>query len=366
MPRFILAPVLMLSVAFGGLMASVVQAETSAQKTKILRPIVVEIIGENAEARQVYIGTVAARIEVDLGFPVSGTVATRAANLGDTVKRGDVLARLDPETLEAGVWAARAGVVVSQQQFNSANAALDRERTLAAKGVVSQTLLESADRSFSAAKARLEQASATLVRAEDVLASATLLAPVDGVIIEVFTEAGASVSAGQPVVKLAGAGAREVVVDLGENDLGHLQRDTDFGAYLLAVPQTTAVVHWRSIDPVADRRTRTRRLHFSLIDPPAEFRIGALVRLTPPQQDQRKLTVPLLAILTDENGGSFVWRVTRSTADVGVVERAPITLGEVLGERILVNTGLAAGQEIIIKGIHSIQDGQHVGPRVIK
>lgn len=358
--------ILALWLGVSSLAAPAVQAENAGNKLTAMRPVVVEIIGENAEARQVYIGTVAARIEVDLGFPVSGTVATRAANLGDTVKRGDVLARLDPEALEAGVWAARAGVVVSQQQLNSAGAALERERTLAAKGVVSQTLLENADRTFSAAKARLEQARATLVRAEDVLASATLLAPVDGVIIEVSVEPGASVSAGQPVVTLAGAGAREVVIDLGENDLGHLQRDTDFGAYLLAVPQTTAVVHLRSIDPVADRRTRTRRLHFALIDPPAEFRIGALVRLTPPHLDQRKLTVPVVATLTDESGAAFVWRINRSTAETGIVERAAISLGAVLGDRVLVETGLAAGQEIIIKGIHSIQDGQHVGPRVIK
>lgn len=356
-----LFPILMLTIfnltAFGA------HAENTAES---LRPIVVEIAGENSEARQTYIGMVAARTEVDLGFPVSGSVANRSVDLGDTVKRGDVLARLDPETLEAEVWAARAGVVVSQQKLNSASAALEREQTLASKGVVSQALLENADRAFSAAKARLEQARATLVRAEDVLASANLLAPIDGVIIEVLVEAGSSVSAGQPVVKLAGAGAREVVIDLGENDFGHLQRNTNFKASLLAVPQTTSVVSLRSIDPVADRQTRTRRLHFALQNPQAEFRIGALVRLTPPNQNQRKLTVPVQAVLIDESGVPFVWVVTRKAVESGIVERATITLGTVLEDRVLVKTGLSLGQEIIIKGVNSIQDGQHVGPRVIK
>ena len=86
---------------------------------------------------------------------------------------------------------------------------------MVAQGVASQTLLEAADRAFAAAQARLEQAEATLVRAEDILASAILLAPQDGAIIETLVEAGTTVSAGQPVVTLAGAGAREVVIDLG-------------------------------------------------------------------------------------------------------------------------------------------------------
>lgn len=364
MQNIILFPVLMLVIF--NLATFSAHAENINKTVESSRPIIVEITGENSEARQTYIGMVAARTEVDLGFPVSGSVANRAVDLGDTVKRGDVLARLDPETLEAEVWAARAGVVVSQQQLNSASSALERERTLASKGVVSQALLENADRAFSAAKARLEQARATLVRAEDVLASANLLAPIDGVIIEVLVEAGSSVSAGQPVVKLAGAGAREVVIDLGENDFGHLQRNTNFEASLLAVPQTIAVVNLRSIDPVADRQTRTRRLHFALQNPQAEFRIGALVRLTPPNHNERKLTVPVQAILIDKNGAPFVWRVVRSTAESGVAERTEVTLGAILEDRVLVKTGLSLGQEIIIKGVNSIQDGQHVGPRVIK
>lgn len=364
MQNIILFPIMVLAIF--SLATVSAHTENIDKISEQLRPVVVEITGENSEARQTYIGMVTARTEVDLGFPVSGSVANRAVDLGDTVKRGDVLARLDPETLEAEVWAARAGVVVAQQKLNSASAALGRERTLASKGVVSQALLENADRTFSAAKARLEQARATLVRAEDVLDSANLLAPIDGVIIEALVEAGSSVSAGQPVVRLAGDGAREVVIDLGENDFGHLQRNANFMASLLAVPQTRAVARLRSVDPVADRQTRTRRLHFTLQNPQAEFRIGALVRLTPPSNGQRKLTVPVLATLIDENGMPFVWRVTRSTTEFGVAERTTVTLGTVLGDRVLIKTGLSSGQEIIIKGVNSIQDGQHVGPRVIE
>lgn len=327
------------------------------------RPVVSEIIGGSAEVVHNYIGTVTTQTEVKLGFPVSGTIASRPVKLGDTVVRGDILAQLDPEALEASVWAARAGVVVAEQQLSSADAVLERERTLVARGVESRTRQEDAERAFASATARLEQANATLARAEDTLSSTTLRAPQDGVITETLVESGAAVSAGQPIVQLASFSEREVVVDLGDTDLAQLPRDVPFVARLLAVPQARAVLHLHSIDPVADRRTRTRRVHFAMESPSEEFRIGALVRVTPPPNGAGVVTVPTSAIMTDADQATAVWVVTRPA---GIVHKTAIILGEVLGERAIVSYGLELRQEIVIKGIHSLKDGQTVGPRVTK
>lgn len=356
-------PVLVLTMIIGAWMALAAHAQDGADPVLPPRPVVSEIIGGTSEEMRSYIGTVTARIEVNLGFPVSGTMASRTANLGDTVARGDAIAQLDPEVLEAGAWAARAGVVVADQQLNSASAVLERERTLVARGVESKTRQEEAERAFAAATARLEQAEATLVRAEDTLNSATLRAPIDGVITETLVEAGTTVSAGQPIVQLAGIKDREVVVDLSETDLAQLPRKVEFGANLLAVPNARATVRLQSIDPVADRRTRTRRVHFSLTKPPAVFRIGALVRVIPPRNTIRIITVPTSAILTGPDGTATVWVATRP-ADI--VHSVIVTADRTLGERTIIIAGLEVGQEIIIKGVHSLKDGQTVGPRVTK
>ena len=326
------------------------------------RPVVSEIIGENLTTARDFIGTVSARVEVALGFPASGTIASRPVSLGDTVQKGDILAQLDPEALEAGAWAARASVVIATQQLKSAEDALEREKTLVARGVESQARLEDAERAFAAATARLEQARSALVRAEDILDSAMLRAPHDGVITLVLAEPGASVSAGQPVVRLAGTDEREVVIDLSEAELAVLPKDAVFNTSLLAVEEVSAKIRLRSVDPVADSRTRTRRAHFTLLDPPEEFRIGALVRATPPQNATQIMTIPTAALLQDENG-VFVWIVTRPD---GVMHKTNITLGDDLGERVIVKSGLQKDQEVVIKGIHSIKDGQIVGPRVGK
>jgi len=309
------------------------------------------------------LGTVTARVEVDLGVPISGVVASRPVKLGDTVKRGDIIAQIDPETLEAAVWTARAGVIIAEQQLNSAQALLERGQTLFKRGVESQARLQDAERGHTAAKARLDRARATLARAEDMLQSSVLRAPQNGIIIATLVEAGAAISAGQPIVRLAGTDARELVVDLSEINLALLPRDVEFSTHLLAVPGARTKARLRSIDPVADQRTRTRRVHFLLVNPPAEFRIGALARIFPPPNGGGFITVQASALMMQPDGLVQVWLVSPMDR---VVSPVPVVTGAQLGQRMVIRSGLEPGQEVIIKGVHSLKDGQIVGRRVIQ
>lgn len=328
-----------------------------------VRPIVSEIIGENTAAERGYLGTVTARIEVDLGVPISGTVSSRPVKLGDTVKRGDIIAQINPETLEAAVWGARAGVIVAEQQLNSAQSLLQREQTLFKRGVESQARLQDAERGHAAAKARLDQARATLARAEDTLKSSVLHAPQNGIITATLVEAGAAISAGQPIVRLAGTDARELVVDLSETNLALLPRDVEFSTHLLAVPGVGARARLRSIDPVADQRTRTRRVHFLLANPPDEFRIGALARILPPPNSGGTITVLASALIRQPDGSAQVWLVSPKGRAVSSI---PVVTGAQLEQRVVILSGLKPGQEIVTKGIHSLKDGQIVGRRVVQ
>lgn len=338
-----------------------------ADEASVARPVVTEITGRGPAESRAIIGTVAARIEGDLGFPVSGTIASRGVDLGERVKKGDVLARLDPEAFEAAVWAARAGVVVASQQLKSAEDALSRARELVKRGVESEARLQDAQTAYKAAKARLEQARAALARAEDLLNSATLSAPHEGIVTGVLADPGESVTAGQPVLRLAGTKAREVLADVGLAELAALPRAGDFTARLLAAPDAVATLRFGHVEPVADRRTRTRRIHFSLVNASPVFRIGALVRILPPPAREGAFTIPTSAILEATEGRGAVWVVERPAGDAtapGKVRRAEITHGPDLGGRVLVLSGLEPGQEIVIRGIHSLREGDIVGPAI--
>ena len=324
------------------------------------RPVVSELFSLDAAARPTFVGVVIARVEADLGFPVIGTVATRPVETGDLVAKGDALAQLDPEDFDADLRAAEAGLSVASAQLRSAQDAEERARALLARGVESPTRVEDATRALAAAEARVEQAKATLARARDIRSFATLLAPQDGVITRVFAQPGATLAAGQPIVSLAGTDQREIVIALTEQDAANLEIGARFDASLAASDDVTATAVLARVDPVTDRTTRTRSLYLALEEPPEAFRLGAVVRVTLGASSEAMISLPSAAILNRETAPS-VWVVDRATNRVAAT---PVTLGPTAGERTRILTGLTAGQEVVIRGIHSIKDGQTVGPRV--
>lgn len=335
-------------------------AEDAANAPTAPRPVVSEIVDVQDELAISHVGTVSARVEVDLGFPMIGTIAERPVSRGDIVTAGEVLARLDPEDLDAGVRSAEAGVAVALAQANSAGDARDRARELAARGVGAQTRLDDAERALVAARARLEQARAALARANDMRALATLRAPQDGIITAVYEEPGATLAAGQPVLQLSGTSEREIVIDLSEEDAAALKPDTEFVARLVSNPEVSARARLDRIDPVAEKSTRTRRAHLLLRTPPAAFRLGALAHVAPATASGAAIVLPLRAVL-DAESAPAVWVIDRGD---NAVHRTPIEIAGRYGDFAIVASGLAAGDEIVTRGIHSLQDGQIVGPRI--
>jgi RND family efflux transporter MFP subunit len=337
-------------------------AEDALPRDTAPRPVV-SVIADLQNALAVsYVGTVSAKVEVALGFPMIGTIAERPVSQGDTVREGEALAQLDPEDLDASVRAAEAGVSVAEAQANSASDARDRARELAARGVGSQIRLDDAERGLVAAKARLEQAEAALARARDMRALAILKAPWDGIVTQVYEDSGATLAAGQPVLQLSSTGDREVVIDLNEAEAAALKPGAEFMARLVADSSVSAMARLDRIDPVAEKSTRTRRAHLLLMAPPAAYRLGALAHVVRATAADAAIVLPRTAIL-DTAAKPAVWVVDRSS---NAVRRTPVQLGEELGGYAIVTSGLSAGDEIVTRGIHSLQDGQIVGPRVVE
>lgn len=323
------------------------------------RPVVSEIVSPQAGLAPAYAGTVAARSETDLGFPLAGTLAARPVQEGDVVAKGAVLAELDPQQLDAELRAAQAGVTVAAAQLNSAQDAARRADQLVARGVDSPATAEAAQSALVAAQARLAQAQAARAQAQELRGFATLTAPEAGVVTQAYVQPGAALSAGQPVLRLAATGDREAVIDLSEPDAAGLAPGAVFRVRLEAAPQIASTATLRLIDPVVDPATRTRRLHLTLAaGAGADFRLGALVLVEPDVRTLARLTLPATALI---GGQPAVWVVDRAT---NRVHRVAIQTGAESGGRVVVRAGLAPGQEVVVKGVNSIEDGQQVGPRV--
>lgn len=333
------------------------------------RPVVSEILSPHHDAGRIIPGHIAAGTEVRLGFQTLGRIIERSVALGDKVEAGAVLARLDPEDLDGEVRAAEAAVSAAEAQYETALLTAERTRQLTARNVTSTANLEQAENAMIAAEAAYLQAQSQLIRARDQQKFADITAPFDGVITQIWAEPGEVVEAGAPVITLSGTLKREAVIDVTEADIADLAPDDLWMVWQEVSPNERYPARLERISPLADTRTRTRRMRLAL-PPEAPFRLGAMIRANPGHRDTGALSVPQNAVLQDrETGGETaqVWVISRpapdGNADHGIASLVSVTIASQSGSRLVIE-GLPAGTEIVTRGIHSLTEGQIVAGRI--
>ncbi|SIR06668.1 RND family efflux transporter, MFP subunit [Paracoccus thiocyanatus] len=327
-----------------------------------IRPVVSILVGDTQAAGHSVPGVIVARIEVALGFQTLGRVTARNVDIGDVVRRGDVMATLNPDDLQGDVRAAQAAVEAAQVELRTAEATAQRTRALAGRNVASTAQLEQAERALAAAQAAAQQAQSELVRARDTAGFAEMRAPFDGVVSATFANAGAVVSAGEPVLRLSTQDGIEAVIDLPDTVLSRVRQGDPYEVWTENEPGRILPATVSQIEPVADAATRTRRIHLAL-EQDADLRLGALVRARPAGAAAARLVLPQAAVL-ERDGAELVWVVSRDGDRATVALRRVQTAGPAPGGRLTIASGLAEGEEVVIRGIHSLTEGQIVGASV--
>lgn len=308
-------------------------------------------------AKNTYAGEVRARQESVLAFRVGGKIVSRAVSVGETVKAGQVLARLDPTDLKLGDEAATAQVAAAQAQFGVAKNDLDRVKGLKQKGFASQGELDRFDAQYKAAKSQLQ---AALVQAEQVQNQTrygVLSADADGVVMAVLAEAGQVMAPGQPVVQLARAGAIEVAAAIPEDRVNTLREDMPVRVALWAGGDKTYPGTVRELSSSADPLTRTYALRVAVPAPPPEMKLGMTASVTIPQQGLPDLIhIPASAMVTLQ-GKAGVWVVE---AEASTVRFRAVEFAGVEGNEVLVASGLKPGEVIATAGASYLREGQKV------
>ena len=293
-----------------------------------------------------YSGEVRARIETTLGFRVAGKIVERRVDLGQAVKAGQVLARLDP---------ADAALQATQAEAQRALAAADvaRYRDLKAKNYISASALDARETAFKAAEAQAQLS-------KNQAAYTTMVADRAGVIGQVLAEPGQVVSVGQAVFRLAPDGEREIAVVFPEGEVGAFKlgqaAEVTFWATQGAATKPLAG-RLREISPVADPVTRTYAARVSLkdADPLLPLGMSASVRFPTGAPGATKLMVPLTAIFQQGNRPA-VWRVgADSTVSLQAVSIAAYT-----DAGAVVVGGLSGGEQIVAAGVNLLTAGEKV------
>lgn len=322
------------------------------------RPVkLVTVDAGSAQARVELAGEIRARVESPLGFRVAGKIISRQVEAGQRVRKGDVLARLDPRDYTLASAAAASQVDAARADLDLARAELKRFQELRNQQFVSDLDLDRKRVAVSAAEARLKslqsQSSLETNRVED----AILRADADGVITQLHADMGQVVAAGQPVVSLAQDGPRDIAVEFPE-DRTQAARLPGATAALWAQPQKRYAATLRELSAVADPVTRTFRARYSLDAPASALALGQSATLTIPLPAQQGgVRLPTTALVGSQ-GASKVWQFDSAT---GTLRGVAVTIVGIDGNEVLV-AGIPPGAKIVTAGVHVLSEGQAVRP----
>ena len=286
-------------IAFAMLLVLAGCEANTAPATKSERPVKVQRVSfENENPAREFVGVVRARYETDLGFRVAGKVVARLVNVGDQVRAGDVVARLDPQDLKLQVQSAEAELSAADSNLAQAAADHDRYAALRTRGYASVADFDRKKWAKDEAEGRLERARRALDLARNQLGYTDLKADADGVITATLAEAGQVVAIGQAVARLAHRGEKEAVVALPETWLGEA-RKSNATVRLWSDRERSFNATLRELSPQADAASRTYAARFTIQDADDTVAFGMTATVTlraPPMRRSRGCHSPRSSI----------------------------------------------------------------------
>ena len=321
------------------------------------RPVLTTVLAESDPQALGYSGTVEPRFTTQLAFRTLGRIVSREVDVGDLVEKGEPVAAIDAETLDADLRSAEAQVDSAEIQDRNARAAFERTKRLFAEKTVAQSEVDNAQQSLSAAEAQLVSAKAQLAKAQNSLSYAVLNAPFDGVITNRAADVGQVVSAGEEVMTLARTDQREAVIDVPAERAGEVSVGSPFAVVLQIAPSVKADGKVREIAPQADTLTRTVRMRISLDDPQSAFRLGALITAIPAAKAGKPVIFLPPSAVFEEDGKTSVWIVGETD---GTVHKQDVVIERDGGGRVILVSGAKVGAEVVTAGVHSLKEGQKV------
>ena len=301
-------------------------------------------------------GSIAAWQEASIGTEANGLrLADVKVNVGDIVKRGQVLATFSPDTMQADVAQIRASVAEAEATLAEASANAQRARTLQATGALSDSAINQYFTAERTAKARLDAQRASANMQQLRLRMTQVLAPDNGVISSRSATVGAVLPAGQELFRMIRQGRLEWRAEVAANDMASLQ--PGMAALVTAgnAPPIKGTV--RMVAPTVDPQTRNGIVYVNLpvTAGSGAARAGMFARGEFEIGSGSGLTLPQSAVLL-RDGFSTVLRVGPDSK----VSQAKVSVGRRVGDRIEITGGLDANARVVASGAGFLADGDTV------
>lgn len=328
-----------------------------------VRPVLYQEVGYLGGANsRTFSGTARTEKVINLSFRSSGIITFFDLKIGQQVKKGDLLARLDNVQARLNYESAISSQNSAASQMNTAKLSLERTRILYEKGSLSLSEYESAKNSYKTAQASFESAQRKVSIEQEQIRFGYLNAPEDGIIAAVNAEIEENVSPGQNIAVLNAGTDMEISLGLPESVINRVKDNMVVTIEFPVLENASFKGKVTEVSPSVDSNTATYPVRIVVNNPSDAIRSGMAANVTfdfgEKEKTTQRLVVPPISV-GEDGEGRFVF-VLQEGDNQTTVKKQYITVGDLSSEGFTVTNGLSYGDKIATAGLQTLLDGQQV------
>ncbi len=328
-----------------------------------VRPVKYQVVSyKNANQSRTFSGTAQTEKIVNLSFRSTGIVTELNIRLGQRVRKGQLLAKLDNVQARLAYEQAVTQVNSSKSQMNTAKLNLDCVRSLYEKGSASLSDFENAKNGFKTAQQGYQSAKRGLDIQAQQIKFGYIYAPANGIISSVSTEVDENVAVGKVIATLNAGKTMEIELGLPESVINKVSEKMPVDIQFSALKDQVFKGMVREVAPSASNNTATYPVKISILTPSNLIKSGMATDVTfhfkTDKTSAQKIIVPTNVVGEDSNG-NFVF-VLKGQGDTVTVQKQKVTIGKLTTDGFEIKEGLKVGDKIATAGLQSLLNGQKV------
>ncbi len=320
-----------------------------------------KIQASNGMRLRTFAGQAQSGMKSKLSFRVNGTINELNVKIGDLIRKGEVIAKLDPTDYSLKVQEAEASLLQSRAQMRNAAASYSRIRDLYESHSASRNQLDASRAESESAAAAVEAMQKKLALTRSQHGYTVLKAPVDGTIAEVLIEKNETISRGEPVVVLNSDQNLEVRVSVPEILVAEVKKGNQVTVTFDALPGRFFIGNVSEVGVTSEAGT-TFSVIIELDGTPSDVRPGMSAQAQFMFYDPEKLDrifVPPIAVI-GRGGENYVYLVEPQEDEIGVVTKRKVRVGSLTNEGLEILGGVKSGDYIVTAGWTKVHEGQRV------
>jgi RND family efflux transporter MFP subunit len=313
-----------------------------AAQEQTVRVKVQQIQTEAVNGEQGFSGTIEESSGASLSFPVTGTIKKIYVSEGQTVGAGQLIAELDPTTLQNAYTISKTSLEQVQDTYN-------RMKELHDSGSLPEM-------QWIQIENQLKSATASEAMAKKSLSDTKLYAPFSGYIATKYAEIGQNAVPGSSIVKLVNIGSVKVKISVPEDDVQRIAKGSSMKIIVPALDNREFSGHVTERGVSADPRSRTYEVKATVQNPGSQLLPGMICQaFTNYMQGTMGVFIPAKLVQLDGDNKTFVWVVNG-----GKAVKREITINGETAQGVQVSGGLSAGDQLIVEGQQKVSNGMNV------